>query len=542
MKVFGKSSAVGEEPVKEWAGSPIDLSSEAPTLMHALIRARRTHGCATSILQDRTDPPMSYDALVQMSYALAGKIKEVTAERAAVGLLLPTSGPAVATFFSVQAAGRVAALLNHQAGFNSLRSACTLAGATTIVTSQRFLKAAHLEATAERLRAHFSVVFLEDLRDAMTAADRAVAFLRSRLANLLQQPGRQDEVAAILFTSGTTGAPKGVALSHANILANIAQCRAHAPLDPNWVFFSALPIFHAFGLTCGALLPILSGMKVVFHPSPLDRHQIPTIITETGASVLVSTDTFARHYARAALPNTLASLRYAVLGGEKVSDRTIALFSAASPAQILEGYGVTECAPVVALNQPGSGRRGTVGKLLPGMAARLEPVPGVSVGGRLLLRGPNVMLGYLDPTAPGGIETIADEWFDTGDLALVDKDGFISITGRIKRFAKIGAELVSLAAVEETAAALWPENRHAAVAIDRTDGGEAIVLVTDHEDASRTDFAAWAQANNASALEVPDHVLTVARLPTLATGKPDYERTRRITKRTLRKSRTHPPG
>jgi acyl-[acyl-carrier-protein]-phospholipid O-acyltransferase/long-chain-fatty-acid--[acyl-carrier-protein] ligase len=318
------------------------------------------------------------------------------------------------------------------------------------------------------------------------------------------------------------------------LLANVAQCRAHVPFDPSWVFFSPLPIFHAFGLTAGALLPVLSGMKAVLHPSPLDAEQIPKRLQATGASVLVATDTFARLYARAARRGELEKLRYIVLGGERVLERTRSLIAAKSHAVVLEGYGTTECAPVIAFNQPDANRPGSVGRLLPGMEARLEPLPNTRRGARLLVRGPNVMLGYLDRDRPGELASRTEDWLDTGDLVSADPDGYLTVVGRLKRFAKVGAEMISLESVESRAQALWPNALHAAIAVLAAagGGGEEIVLVTDQKGADRPALVSWARAHDVPSLAVPRRVLVVRRVPRLATGKPDYVRIQRLIART----------
>lgn len=518
---------------RSWTAPPLGLSDLPPTLFSALRQARRTHGSETRIVEDEASGVLSYGELIRAACVLGARIARTTRAGETVGLMMPTSVAAIIAFFALQASGRVPALLNFQAGAANLQSACRLAGVKQVLTSTRFVEAAGLQATVAKLEPPVTFLHLERLRETLSWRDKFFGLARSHAPALVPERAKADDVAVILFTSGTTGTPKGVALSHANLLANIAQCRAHVPFEPEWAFFNALPVFHAFGLTGGALLPILGGMRVVLHPSPLDRKRIVHRIGEAGANVLVTTDTFARHYARVAVPGALAGLRYVVLGGEKVNKVTRDLLMQKSPALVLEGYGASECGPVIAFNQPGSDRPGSVGRLLPGMEARLEPVEGVSVGERLLVRGPNVMLGYLDPERAGHVVPRGADWFDTGDLATRDEDGFITITGRVKRFAKVGAEMVSLNAVEEHAAAIWPDANHAVVALARADGGEAIVLLTDQRGAERSVFARWASAHDVSRLEIPDRILVLRRLPLLPTGKPNYERARRIAEKRL---------
>jgi acyl-[acyl-carrier-protein]-phospholipid O-acyltransferase/long-chain-fatty-acid--[acyl-carrier-protein] ligase len=252
----------------------------------------------------------------------------------------------------------------------------------------------------------------------------------------------------------------------------------------------------------------------------LHHEKIPKLVRDTRAHVLVSTDTFAFSYARAARAGELSGLKYAVLGGERVREETRSAY-AQFGVTVLEGYGATECSPVAAFNQPSANRPGAVGRLLPGMEARLEPVAGVKDGGRLYLRGPNVMLGYI--AADGSVSPPPGGWFDTGDLAKFSADGFLTILGRLKRFARIGAEMVSLDAVEAHARALWPHARHAALATRGARGGEEIVLVTDQADATTDAMRQWLAAHGAPHLEAPKRILVTVTVPTLAMGKIDYQ-------------------
>lgn len=518
------TSSAGSERL--WAaGAPFDTASLPADLLDALRRAKRRRGAAACVLEDHTGMRVSYDQLLDRAYTLGAKLAALTAPGEVVGVMLPTSVAAIISFFALHTARLTPAMLNFAAGPSNVRAACALAGVRLVVTSQRFLKEAGLEGLVADLPSPCRIVALEDLRETISWPERLIGFLLSRTPIRIETAARGYEPAAILFTSGTTGAPKAVALSHANLLANVEQCRLHGEFEPEWVFFNTLPVFHAFGLTAGALLPILIGLKTVLYPSPLHHERVPKLVRETDANVLISTDTFAYSYARAARAGELQGLQYAVLGGERVREETRQAY-ARFGAEVLEGYGATECAPVVAVNRPRANRAGTVGTLLPGIEARLEPVAGVSQGGRLYLRGPNVMLGYL--TADGEVIAPQEGWFDTGDLAKLSDDGFLTIVGRLKRFARIGAELVSLEAIEAHAHALWPNARHAALVTRAARGGEEIVLITDQPDASPEALRAWVKAHGLRALEAPRRVLATVTMPTLAMGKIDYEAARSL--------------
>jgi acyl-[acyl-carrier-protein]-phospholipid O-acyltransferase/long-chain-fatty-acid--[acyl-carrier-protein] ligase len=329
--------------------------------------------------------------------------------------------------------------------------------------------------------------------------------------------------AVILFTSGTEGDPKGVVLSHLNIVANVHQVLAHVPeafgLDD--VLFSPLPTFHCFGLTAGALLPLLGGMKAVLHPTPLQTKIIPKRIEETAATILFATDTFLNQYVRACSGNELSKLRFAVCGAERVRDETRRLVRSRFDVELLEGYGATEAAPVIAVNEPGHNRPGTVGRPLPGMELKFEPVPGIENGGRMLVRGPNVMSGYLMSDKPGCLQELPAGWHDTGDIVSRDAENYLTIRGRLKRFAKIGGEMVSLAVVEDCASTLWRGYDHAAAVLPDKRKGEQIVLLTTCPEAHRTDLQRWAQDHGVNELSLPRRIFQVPSIPVLGTGKMD---------------------
>ncbi|MBK5911119.1 hypothetical protein CCR85_06390 [Rhodothalassium salexigens] len=416
---------------QRWAGAPLDPAPRSETVFDALVRARRRHGGATVIVQEAGAAPLSYDRLIGNACALGQGLARLTAPAARVGMMLPTGTAALVAFFALQARGRVPVMLPWAATQETVAEAAAAAGVSLTLTARRFVDAADLAGHAKALREQAPLVDLSEIVSGLGPLAGAMAWLGRRLPML--RPGRRapGDPAVILFTSGTTGRPKGVVLSHANILANVAQVRRHIRLARSQVFFTPLPLFHALGLNAGTLLPVLSGVRTVLHSSPLDHRRIPGLIRDSGANVLIATDPLARLYLHAAEDAALAGLDHVVLGGEPVRQSTLRRVAAKTGAEVLPGYGTTECAPVVAVNRPGACRSDTVGTLLPGMEAWLRPIPGVARGGRLLVRGPNVMLGYLDPAAPGRPLSRADVWFDTGDLARVDADRYLSILGRV---------------------------------------------------------------------------------------------------------------
>jgi acyl-[acyl-carrier-protein]-phospholipid O-acyltransferase/long-chain-fatty-acid--[acyl-carrier-protein] ligase len=485
------------------AASKFDIAKTRIGVFDALVRARGKAGGKTKIVEDHDRKELSFDDLLRASFALGSRLRKSTRRGEIVGVLLPSGLGAIVTFFALQAFGRIPAMLNFTAGALNLKAACAAGGVTRILTAKRFVKQGKLEDLIAELSVVAEVVMLEDVKESLTLGDKLTAVLGGLAPSLVRTPAKPDDTAVVLFTSGSFGAPRGVVLSHQNLVANVEQAAAHIAFDPKWVFFNPLPMFHCFGLTAGALMPILTGHKVFLYPSPLHVKEIPKLVQETGANVLFATDTFAAQYGRIAKPEELSCLKFAVLGAERVRDETRDLYTRKFNVALLEGYGATEASPIISVNQPEANRAGTVGKVLPGIETRLEQVPGISEGLKLLVRGPNIMKGYLKPDGSGDVEPPIDGWHDTGDVVVVDNDGFVAIKGRVKRFAKVGGEMVSLAAVEGYAAALWPEHRHAAVSLPCPRKGERVILVTDHTGASAADLLAWAQQHGAPEISVP---------------------------------------
>ena len=328
--------------------------------------------------------------------------------------------------------------------------------------------------------------------------------------------------AAILFTSGSEGTPKGVVLSHRNLLANCAQSLTRVSCNGSDKVFNALPVFHSFGLTAGLLMPLTGGIPVYLYPTPLHYRIIPELVYGSNATILFGTDTFLAGYARCAHPYDFARVRLVLAGAEAVKDRTRQMYMDRFGVRILEGYGVTETAPVLAINTPLANKAGTVGRLSPLMEARLEPVPGITEGGRLYVRGPNVMLGYYRAENPVVLEAPPDGWHDTGDIVTIDAQGYIAIKGRAKRFAKIAGEMVSLSAVEALSAELWPQLITVVVSLPDARKGERLALLTTDANCTREQFSQFAKRKGATELMVPADILVVDKIPLLGSGKPDY--------------------
>lgn len=504
----------------------IFASRPEQTLFRALCDAADIFGKNRRVVEDIRQVEYAYRDLLKVTLMLGRLVGRITAENERVGLLLPNLMPTLGLIFGLSARRRVPAMLNYTAGAEAMQAACTAAAIRTVVTSRAFVEQAKL---ADKLAtvSHVNFVYLEDLREQAGLADKlwlmvyALHFPRG-----FELPTDPEEPAVVLFTSGSEGKPKGVVLSHRALIANIAQVRAVIDFSVDDKILNALPIFHSFGLTAGALLPVLTGANLFLYPTPLHYRVIPELAYDRACTVLFGTSTFLANYAKFAHPYDFYRLRYVVAGAEKLSEAVRSLWFEKFGIRIFEGYGATETAPVLAVNTPMAYRSGTVGMLLPGIEHRLSPVPGIERGGILHVRGPNVMAGYLKAENPGVLQPPVSEagegWYETGDVVEFDEDGFLKIVGRVKRFAKIAGEMVSLEVVEKLAVAASPAQAHAATSQADEAKGEALVLFTTDKQLSRELLVGKAKELGLPDLAVPRKIRLLDSLPLLGTGKVDY--------------------
>ncbi len=490
------------------------------TLFQGLVEAKETRSSGKAAIEDPISGKLSYGQLILRAQILGAKLYGYAPVGGTVGVMLPNANVVAVTFFALQSIGRVAAMINFTSGPVSIIASCKAAKVDVVLSSRAFIEKGRLgDLVAKMDAAGIRVVLLEDIGKTIGFMDK-LAGMRKRSAP--QVIRNANDPAVVLFTSGSEGTPKGVVLSHRNILANVAQALARIAANGDDKVFNVLPVFHSFGLTGGMMMPLIGGIPLYLYPSPLHYRIVPELVYGSNATILFGTDTFLNGYARVAHPYDFHQVRLIMAGAEAVKDRTRATYMDKFGVRILEGYGVTETAPVLAMNTPLANRAGTVGRLSPLMEARLDPVPGITEGGRLSVRGPNVMLGYYRAENPGVLEPPAGGWHDTGDIVTIDADGYIKIRGRAKRFAKIAGEMISLSAVETLAAELWPSALSVVVAIPDARKGERLVLMTTEKSAVREAFSRHAKLKGATDLSVPADYIVLDHVPLLGSGKPDY--------------------
>jgi len=488
------------------------------TVPEALIEAAQIHGMSRVAVEDPVTGALSYRKLLMGARILGEKLMAYGPEGKPIGLMLPNANGTVVTLMALMSAGRVPAMINFTAGVANVLAACKAAQIDTILTSRAFIEKGRLDNLIAGISSAVKIVYLDDIRPTITLGDKLRGLWNAKQP-LVKRTA--NDWAAILFTSGSEGTPKGVVLSHRNMMANAAQAAARIDFGRQDKVFNVLPVFHSFGLTVGLILPLVSGVRIYLYPSPLHYRIVPELVYGVNATIMFGTDTFLNGYARAAHAYDFRSLRYILAGAEPVKESTRKTYLEKFGLRILEGYGVTETAPALALNTPMFNKFGTVGRILPGMEARLDKVEGVDEGGRLFVKGPNVMLGYLRAENPGVLEPPHEGWHDTGDIVTIDRQGFVTIKGRAKRFAKIAGEMVSFAAVEAIAGELWPDSLSAVGSVPDARKGERLILVTNKAGATRNEFQTFARSRGATELMMPAEVVTVEKLPVLGTGKID---------------------
>lgn len=496
------------------------------TLWSAFCDAINIYGGDRPLVEDATLTEYSYNKLLEMSLGLGKLISKKTNEQERVGVLMPNMPATISMIFGLNAFSRVPAMLNYSNGIDNLQACIDAAQLRVIISSRLFIEKGKLGDLVSKLQ-NVEVIYLEDIKNLLTLGDKLwIGLFAKRNPRMVEKNPNPENPAVVLFTSGSEGKPKGVVLAHRALLANIAQVKSVVDFTTEDKVLNALPLFHSFGLTCGTLLPVLTGTKLFLYVSPLHYRNIPEIAYSQHCTILFGTNTFLANYGKFANPYDFFRVRYVVAGAEKLSDSVKNLWFEKFGIRIFEGYGATETAPVIAVNTPMAFRSGTVGQILPGLESKLVSVPGIENGGMLHVRGDNVMSGYLKTDKPGVLQPpsseLGDGWYETGDVVTIDSEHFVRIVGRVKRFAKIAGEMVSLETVEKVAIGASPMFLHAATSRPDASKGEALVLFTTDKELTRERLNLFAKENALPDLAIAKDIRYIDAIPLLGTGKVDY--------------------
>ena len=517
-----------------------NISLFAQLMKTAKVHSKKGFIKRPKFVEDISRQPNSYKDILIKSFVLGRYFKKITTHNEQVALLIPNSIAAVCTFFGLVAYERIPVMLNFSVGAQNMLSMCKTACVKKVITSLKFIKTAKMENVVEILKANgIEIIYLEKLATKISLFNKIGAYIRYKIKRVPHRDGGNKK-AAILFTSGSEGAPKAVVLSHANIISNIKQMSALETINISDTVFNALPMFHSFGLTVGTIFPLLEGAKLFLYPSPLHYRVISEIVYEIGATIMFGTDTFFRGYGKIAHPFDFHNIRFMYGGAEAIKPDTRNMWMERLGIRVMEAYGATECSPVVSANNRIFNRFGSIGKLLPAIKYKIEPVDGIEKGGELVVKGPNIMLGYMMPDNPGVLVPLEDGWYHTGDVVDIDEIGFVYIKDRIKRFAKIGGEMVSLNAVQEMVCKAYEwmgaDFQYGVVSTPHESKGEQIVLVTNNRQVTQEVLHDYIKNNGMSELFLPRLIMYRDNLPIFATGKMDNVSLKKIVLEELSKA------
>jgi acyl-[acyl-carrier-protein]-phospholipid O-acyltransferase / long-chain-fatty-acid--[acyl-carrier-protein] ligase len=508
------------------------------TMLRQLLGTRSVRGGNSVILEDAARQPITHDAFVSRFFTLARLIaRATTKQEKCIGIMMPNGIPNATAIFATQALDRITAMVNFTSGPLRIVQVCKMADVRTVISLRAFIDAQHLEPIVGALeKEKIKVIYLEDLQASASGFDCFVGFVKAHLpvfaaACCLSRDTKGS--ALMLFTSGTEGKPKGVMLSHQNIIANGFQTGVRLGFSSRDSAFACLPMFHSFGLTLGFFMPLFFGTRAFLYPSPIRYHDIPELVYDTQSTLLLGTDTFLANYEKNASPHDFYFLRFVIGGAEKIKPETRRVWAEKFGVRLFEGYGTTEASPVIGVNSPMYYKAGSIGRALSCLDVKLHPVEGIKDGAELVVRGINVMMGYVKDDKPGVIQPPKDGWYNTGDIVSIDGDGFITILGRTKRFAKVAGEMVSLGAIEAVVCMIWPGARHVAVSVPHERKGEMVVLLTESDDADLGVLVEKFRTYGLTELSLPRKLIRVSQIPLLGSGKTDYVRARQVAEENL---------
>ena len=540
-----KRNFLGEEMRKKLQLA-LSNTQKPQSLFEAFLLGKNTYGKKTHIIEDikRLNQPYNYQEIfkaIQGLRVISQKI--ISKEEKRVGIFLPNLMITIASIYALNAEKKVPCMLNYTSGLDSILHTIRISNISTIITSRAFLEMKKLTPIIDKISEiltqegkKFKIIYVEDLKSLITIKDK-IKIASYMIFNPFEQQDENDE-AIILYTSGSEGKPKGVVHTNKSIISNVWQIRSIIDSSPKDKILMSLPLFHSFGMNAGNVFPLCSGIPMMLYHNPLDYKTIPELGYDRNCTIIFSTNTFLSNYAKQAHNYDFFRYRYVIAGAEKLSDQTREIYFDKFGIRILEGYGLTETAPVLSVNTPMAYKKGSVGQLLPGINYYLEKVEGIEEGGALYVSCQNLMKGYL--LNSDGISYVNDipsnnlyktniqddlknyTWFKTGDIVEIDQEGFVFIKGRMKRFAKVAGEMVSLETTESIAKLSSPKFESAAINTPDEKKGEVIILFTTDKNLSRDILVSKCKELGHSELAIPKTIKFIEKIPLLGTGKTDY--------------------
>ncbi len=506
-------------------------------LHHHFIDIAKKMGDALAIHDFTTNKEVSYHRALLASLLLSSVFKSY--DKGFVGVMLPTSAGCILTKIGLLMCGRIPVMINYSTGADhNTRYAQKKCGFHTVITSRALLEkidCPHVE----------GMIYIEDIMEGLSGLQKVKAALLAKLPagviKSLVSGGQEDDVAVILFTSGSEKDPKAVQLSHKNIASNVIGAAEQFGFTQEDKFLSSLPYFHVFGLTVNLWVPVFHGCTILSYANPLDYRTICEIVRDHKATLMVGTPSFFWGYLRKSEKGDFDSLRIALVGADKCPDSLRDAFEEKHDQTLYEGYGATECAPVISANSPGDNRPGSVGKPIPGVQVRIENYEtgeecGPGEDGRILVKGDNVMKGYYDDFEQTSLH-IRHGWYDTGDMGNIDEDGYLWHVGRIKRFVKVGGEMISLVKIESILEKILPEDVQCCVVEvpDSTKGSKIVAVTTEPLEEKAI---VKKLAEQLPKIALPKQFLVFEDLPKMGSGKIDFRKITETVRETLSEKRS----
>ena len=495
------------------------------TIFDSLIQNLSLVGRKKEILDDIKRQPITVGSLLGAIFAFANKIRKQTAKKEYVGIMMANTKTTVEIFFALSATDRIPVMINYTEDTDNIVSCMENVGVKTVYTSKSFIREFKPNNIIEAFIEHnINVVYEEDLKDSINIFNKVSAYTKSHFPNYFYKQicdnFDSESPAVVLFTGSINGKSKSVVLTHKNIQASMAQLSSVMDFGIMDSFFNSMPIFSSLGFVAGTLLPLLRAIKLFMYHSPLHYKTVSELVYDTNSTVILGTDTFLAGYAKTAHPYDFYSIRYVISGIEKLKEETVKIWEDNFGKRIFEAYGTTETSSTISINTPMYFREKSVGRMLPGIECKLESTTAFVGASHLLVKGPNISDYYIENKQLIS-KKAQDNWFDTGDIVEIDKDKFIFMKGKSKRFIKVEGEAVSLTELEVKISEIWKDSKHALIKTQHNRKKE-IILFTTYKGATKEELIKFVNENKVEDFIVPDEIIVMENIPITGTGTVDY--------------------